>query len=172
MTKTVHLAIYDKKSAGIASAAMHLNPDKVILLHRKHHDIEGIKSVLNSRGIKCEGQMVSFDPSQIRTILKHVFARNVDNTLYFNASSGYRMMVLVTLEQFTSKGFEAFIVDKFTNKLHWLHPATRDHEVVTCKLKIQEYLKLFSAQHSPIQVIDYLGSITPDKRINCLFTYG
>ena len=142
----VHLAIYDKKNAGIASAALHLNPDKVILLHRKQHDIEGIKSVLHSRGIKCQSQMVSFDPKQIRTILKHIFNENQDNNLIFNASSGYRMMVLVTLEHFTSQKMEAFVVDKFTNHIHWLHPSSKDSEVLVSKLKIGEYLKLFSSQ--------------------------
>lgn len=142
----VHLAIYDKKNAGIASAALHLNPDKVILLHRKEHDIEGIKSVLHSRGIKCQSQMVSFDPKQIRTILKHIFLENKENDLVFNASSGYRMMVLVTLEQFTSQGMNAFVVDKFTNQLHWLHPREQDSIVLSSQLKISEYLKLFASQ--------------------------
>jgi hypothetical protein len=142
----VHLAIYDKKNAGIASAALHLNPDKVILLHRKNHDIEGIKSVLQARGITCQSQMVSFDPEQIRTILKHIFIDNKDNNLWFNASSGYRMMVLVTLEQFTSKGFKAFVVDKFTNQLHWLHPSEKQSENISSQLKISEYLKAFSSQ--------------------------
>ena len=146
MSKNIHLAIYDKKNAGIASAAIHLQADKVILLHRKEHDIEGIKSVLNFRGIKCEGQMVSFDPSQIRTILKHIFARNSENKLTFNSSSGYRMMVLVSLEKFASKDLEAFVVDKFTNKLHWLNPVDRAVETVNCELRTSEYLKLFSAQ--------------------------
>ena len=67
----IHLAIYDKRNAGIASAALHLDAQKVVLLHRKKHDVEGIKSVLNARGVKCQSQMVSFDPKQIRTILKH-----------------------------------------------------------------------------------------------------
>jgi len=142
----IQLAIYDKKNAGIASAALHLNPDKIILLHRKHHDIEGLKSVLHARGIKCQSQMVSFDPKQIRTILKHIFIENEGNNLIFNASSGYRMMVLVTLEQFTSQGMDAFVVDKFTNKLHWLHPAKKPSEVIVSKLKISEYLKSFSSQ--------------------------
>lgn len=142
----IHLAIYDKKNAGIASAALHLNPDKVILLHRKNHDIEGIKSVLQARGIKCQSQMVSFDPEQIRTILKHIFLDNKENHLWFNASSGYRMMVLVTLEQFTSKGFNAFVVDKFTNQLHWLHPSEKQSEEISSQLKISEYLKAFSSQ--------------------------
>ncbi len=142
----IHLAIYDKKNSGIASAALHLKADKVILLHRKEHDIEGIKSVLNSRGIKCKNQMVSFDPAQIRTILKHIFNENSDDTLTFNASSGYRMMVLVTLEYFTSKSMQAFVVDKFTNQLHWLHPRAQDSEIIESKLKISEYIKLFSSQ--------------------------
>lgn len=142
----VHLAIYDKKNAGIASAAIHLNPDKVILLHRKENDIEGIKSVLNSRGINCQSQMVSFDPKQIRTILKHIFIENKDNELIFNASSGYRMMVLVTLEQFTSQGMDAFVVDKFTNQLHWLHPRDKTSIELSSQLKISEYLKLYSSQ--------------------------
>ncbi len=142
----IQLAIYDKKSAGIASAALHLNPDKVILLHRKTHDIEGIKSVLHSRGIKCQSQMVSFDPKQIRTILQYIVTENKGNKLVFNASSGYRMMVLVTLEYFTSNGMEAFVVDKFTNQLHWLHPAEKASEEIVSKLKIAEYLKLFSSQ--------------------------
>ncbi|VAW36569.1 hypothetical protein MNBD_GAMMA01-2214 [hydrothermal vent metagenome] len=142
----VHLAIYDSKNAGIASAALHLNPDKVILLHRKQHDIEGIKSVLNSRGIKCHSQMVSFDPKQIRTILKHIFLENQDNNLVFNASAGYRMMVLVTLEQFTSRAMTAFVVDKFTNQLHWLHPSGKASDELAVKLKIHEYLKLFASQ--------------------------
>lgn len=144
--KNVHLAIYDKKNAGIASSAMHLGADTVILLHRKQHDVEGIKSVLNSRGIKCQSQMVSFDPAQIRTILKHILIENQNNTLVFNASSGYRMMVLVALEYFTSKSMQAFVVDKFTNQLHWLHPCSKDSEVISSKLKISEYLKLFSSQ--------------------------
>ncbi len=142
----VHLAIYDNKNAGIASAALHLNPDKLILLHRKEHDIEGIKSVLNSRGIKCQSQMVSFDPKQIRVILKHIFSENQDNKLVFNASSGYRMMVLVTLEQFTSQGKDAFVVDKFTNQLHWLHPRDKISIELSTQLKISEYIKLFSSQ--------------------------
>lgn len=142
----VHLAIYDKKNAGIASAAIHLKPQKVILLHRKSHDIEGIKSVLNARGIKCQSQMVSFDPDQIRTILKHIFIENKDNNLIFNASSGYRLMVLVTLEKFTSQGFKAFVVDKYINQLHWIHPSSNDSETITSKLKIIEYVKLFASQ--------------------------
>jgi hypothetical protein len=143
---TIHLAIYDKKNAGVVSAALHLNANKVILLHRKKHDVEGIKSVLNARGIKCVSQMVSFDPKQIRTILKHILLENKEETLIFNASSGYRMMVLVTLEYFTSKGMNAFVVDKFTNELHWLHPSQEASEKLSTKLKISEYVKLFSAQ--------------------------
>lgn len=142
----IHLAIYDKKNAGIASAALHLGADKVILLHRKQHDVEGIKAVLNSRGIKCHSQMVSFDPKQIRNILKHILSENIDNQLIFNASSGYRMMVLVALEYFTSKSMQAFVVDKFTNQLHWLHPSEKDSEIISSKMKISEYIKLFSSQ--------------------------
>jgi len=142
----VHLAIYDEKNAGIASAALHLKPDKIILLHRKKHDIEGIKSVLQARGIQCQSQMVSFDPTQIRTILKYIFAENSANELLFNASSGYRMMVLVTLEQFTSQGMSAFVVDKFTNKIHWLHPRDKEAQEIEAKLKVAEYLKIFASQ--------------------------
>jgi hypothetical protein len=142
----IHLAIYDKKNAGIVSAALHLEPDTVILLHRKEHDIEGIKSVLNSRGIKCQSQMVSFDPRQIRTILKHILENNKGNQICFNASSGYRMMVLVALEYFTSKSMNAFVVDKFTNELHWLHPSEKASEKLSTKLKISEYVKLFGSQ--------------------------
>ncbi|MCF6287993.1 MAG: DUF1887 family CARF protein [Proteobacteria bacterium] len=142
----VHLAIYDKKNAGIASAALHLKTDKVILLHRKEHDIEGIKSVLNARGIKCQSQMVCFDPKQIRNILRHIFTDNQEHNLVFNASSGYRMMVLVTLEQFTAQGLKAFVVDKFTNELHWLHPSKNNAEVLHSRMKISEYIKLFASQ--------------------------
>jgi len=143
---TIHLAIYDKKNAGIVSAALHLKADKVILLHRKEHDVEGIKSVLNSRGIPCKSQMVSFNPEQIRTILKHVFVDNNQATFVFNASSGYRMMVLVTLEYFTSKNLHAFVVDKFTNKLHWLHPSDKKAQSVETLMKISEYIKLTASQ--------------------------
>ena len=142
----IHLAIYDRKNAGIASAALHLDCDKVILLHRKEHDVEGIKSVLANRGVKCTSQMVSFDPTQIRVILKHILAENSENQLIFNASSGYRMMVLVTLEYFTSKNMHAFVVDKFTNQLHWLHPSAQLSQLIETKLKIHEYIKFTSSQ--------------------------
>ncbi len=142
----IHLAIYDRKNAGIASAALHLKCDKVILLHRKEHDVEGIKSVLVNRGIKCTSQMVSFDPSQIRIILKHVLQDNKDHKILFNASSGYRMMVLVALEYFTSKNLQAFVVDKFTNQLHWLHPNEKLSQILQTKLKIHEYIKFTSSQ--------------------------
>ena len=143
---TIHLAIYDKKNAGIVSAALHLQADRVILLHRKEHDIEGIKSVLNSRGIKCTSQMVSFDPKQIRTILHHIFKENRNHNFILNASSGYRMMVLVSLEYFTSKNLPAFVVDKFTNQLHWLHPSENPSQEVKTVLKISEYIKLTASQ--------------------------
>lgn len=142
----IHLAIYDRKNAGIASAALHLACDKVILLHRREHDVEGIKSVLVNRGIKCTSQMVSFDPTQIRTILKHILAENKEHKILFNASSGYRMMVLVTLEYFTSKNMQAFVVDKFTNQLHWLHPSENPAQTLTTNLKIHEYIKFTSSQ--------------------------
>ncbi len=142
----VHLAIYDRKNAGIASAALHLKCDKVILLHRKEHDVEGIKSVLVNRGIKCTSQMVSFDPAQIRNILKHVLKDNTQHDLIFNASSGYRMMVLVSLEYLTSKNKDAFVVDKFTNQLHWLHPSANPSQTLETQLKIHEYIKFTSSQ--------------------------
>ena len=143
---TVHLAIYDKKNAGIVSAALHLRANQVVLLHRKEHDVEGVKAVLNSRGIKCRSQMVSFYPAQIRTILKHIFKENAGHDLVFNASSGYRMMVLVSLEYFTSKNLPAFVVDKFTNELHWLHPSDKPSEKVATVLKISEYIKFSASQ--------------------------
>ena len=142
----VHLAIYDKRNAGIVSAAIHLKCDKVILLHRKEHDVEGIKSVLRRRQIKCSSQMVSFDPNQIRTILKHIFIDNKPNELTFNASSGYRMMVLVTLEHFTSQNKQAFVVDKFTNQLHWLHQSHNPVQSLESNLKINEYIKFNATQ--------------------------
>lgn len=142
----IHLAVYDKKNSGIASSALHLKADKVILLHRKQHDVEGIKSVLNARGIKCESQMISFDPDQIRNILKHLLLANDDEIITFNTSSGYRLMVLVILEYFTSNSMSSFVVDKFTNKLNWLHPCEKVAEKIQSKLKISEYIKLFSSQ--------------------------
>ena len=142
----VHLAIYDTKSSGIASAALELKPEKVILLHGKRHDVEGIKSVLNSRGIVCRSHMVSFEPEQIRTVIQHIFDENKDSNLVFNASCGYRIMVLVALQMFMDNGMESFVVDKFTNTLHWLSPNDRDAIGLGSRLKISEFLKLFSTQ--------------------------
>ena len=56
------------------------------------------------------------------------------------------MMVLVTLECFTSKNMQAFVVDKFTNQLHWIHPSKKQSVEISSQLKINEYLKLFSSQ--------------------------
>lgn len=142
----IHLAIYDRKHSGIASAALHLQPEKLILLHSNRHDVEGIKSVLNSRGIKCLSQKVSFDPKQIRETLDHILESNKGHEIVFNASCGYRLMLLVTLEYFSSNSLKSFVVDKFTNKLHWLNPNTDSSLEVSTKLKISEFLKVFSSQ--------------------------
>lgn len=142
----IHLAIYDRKHSGIASAALHLQPEKLILLHSRRHDVEGIKSVLNSRGIKCESHVISFDPDQIRETLDLFFKQNGKEEIVFNASCGFRLMVLVTLEYFTNHSKPAFVVDKFTNKLHWLCPSSSPSVELETKLKISEYLKLFSSQ--------------------------
>ncbi len=142
--KKVHLAIYDRKNAGILSGALHLNPDQVILLHRKGHDVSGLKSVLNSRGINCQSQMVSFDPQQIQTILNHIFKNNKHNDVVFNASSGPRLIVLLSLKCFFNSSLPAFVVDKFTNQLNWLSPENKSSEALASQLKIKEYLKLFS----------------------------
>lgn len=142
--RKVHLAIYDKKNAGILSGALHLKPDQVIVLHRKGHDVTGLKSVLNSRGIKCQSQMVSFNPQQINTILTHIFDSNSSNNVIFNATTGPRLIVLLALKHFFNTSRSAFVVDQFTNQMSWLSPENKKSEILASQLKITEYLKLFS----------------------------
>ncbi|KAA3641314.1 MAG: DUF1887 family protein, partial [Proteobacteria bacterium] len=67
--------------------------------------------------------------------------------LYFNASSGYKKIILIGFEQFNAYGYPIFMVDKFTDELYWLKTRadqpTADHHL-SHEIKISEYLKSFN----------------------------
>ncbi|MGJ8663581.1 MAG: hypothetical protein ACSHWU_08020, partial [Marinicella sp.] len=62
----IHLAIYHPKHAGILSAAIELNAESVLLLHRSDDDVSGLQSALQARGIKCLKNIVTFDTQMAR----------------------------------------------------------------------------------------------------------
>jgi hemerythrin len=143
----IHIAIYHPRRAGILSAAIDLKADKVILLHRQEDTVDGIKSVLNSRGIQCLSKPVNFETEQLRQDFAGLLEQYQSEDLYLNASSGYKKMVLIAFEQFNAYGYPIFMVDKFTDELYWLknraNQPTDDHHLVH-EIKIGEYLKSFN----------------------------
>lgn len=143
----IHLAIYHPRRAGILSAALDLGADKIILLHRSQDTIEGLKSVLNSRGIKCQSIVVNFETHQLRDQFARLLEQHQSDDFYFNASSGYKKIVLIGFEQFNAYGYPIFLVDKFTDELYWLQNKadrpTEDHHL-SHQIKINEYLKTFN----------------------------
>ncbi|MCB1582750.1 MAG: DUF1887 family protein [Xanthomonadales bacterium] len=158
----IHLAIYHPQHAGILSAALTLKADKIILLHRKEDDIAGIKSAIQSRGIQCESIEVVFDTQLAREQFAFLIETHQSEKLIFNASSGYKKLVLLGFEQFLNYGYPVFTVDKFTDELNWLGTesafgkSTDSDLHLTHELKIQEYLKIFNTQ-----VLDQ-GQKTPE----------
>ncbi len=178
---TTHLAIFHPNQAGILSAALHLAADCVILLHRAEDDVSGIKSVLQSRGVKCTAEAMSFDTQSFRTRLDTLFADHTD-PVSFNASNSYHKWVMLCFEHFIYHDWPIFMVDKFTNQLTWLHrESSNQDEDISCHLKIHEYLKTFNThvlnqgkkEPEPYQsraltqwIIDHIGS--HDKQITKL----
>jgi hypothetical protein len=66
-----------KRTTGIASAALHLDPDKShTVTSQKIMTLKGLSQYSMQEVSKCQSQMVSFDPQQIRIILKHIFTDN------------------------------------------------------------------------------------------------
>ncbi|KAA3648525.1 MAG: DUF1887 family protein, partial [Proteobacteria bacterium] len=116
----IHIAIYHPRRAGILSAAIDLKADRVILLHRQEDIIDGIKSVLSSRGIACQTMVVDFDTDNLRQQFASLLEQHQSEELYFNASSGYKKIILIGFEQFNAYGYPIFMVDKFTDELYWL----------------------------------------------------
>lgn len=143
----IHIAIYHPRHAGILSAALDLGVEKIILLHRPEDTIEGLKAVLNSRGIACHSLPVNFDTRQLRQQFSRLLEQYQSDDLYFNASSGYKKIMLIGSEQFNAYGYPIFLVDKFTDELYWLQniadQPTADHHL-SHKIKINEYLKTFN----------------------------
>ncbi len=141
----IHLAIFDEKAAGILSAALHLKPDMVILLHRPGALYHGLQSVLQSRGIRCQCEELSFDANQIREAVARLLHAHREDEMLLNASCGYRKMVLLCFEQFFLHDAPVFMVDKFTNTLHWMEPRDGASEIhIRQEMKIHEYLKSFN----------------------------
>ncbi len=143
----IHIAVYHPRRAGILSAAIDLGADKIILLHRKEDTIEGLKAVLFSRGFQCQSVIVNFDTEQLRQQFAQLLEQHQSDDLFFNASSGYKKIVLIGFEQFNAYGYPIFLVDKFTDELYWLQnradQPTADHHL-SHKIKINEYLKSFN----------------------------
>lgn len=153
----VHLAIYHPKHSGILSAALELQANKVILLHRKEDDISGIKSAIQARGIKCETETVEFDTQIVRDQYSRLIETHQNDQIKLNASSGYSKLVLLAFEQFTNFGYPVFLVDKFTDELHWLNEKHTNKDChLSHKIKLKEYLKSFNTQ-----IIDQ-GQNTPE----------
>ena len=148
----VHLTIYHPKHAGILSAAVELNADQLILLHRKEDDISGLKSAIQARGIKCTSEWLNFDTQLAREQFVRVIANNQENNLVFNASSGYNKLILIAFEQFNALGLPVFMVDKFTDRLSWLNTSDNNQESTQTEIhlghhiKLKEYLKSFNTQ--------------------------
>lgn len=143
----IHLAIYHPQHAGILSAALSLAADKVILLYRPEDDISGIKSVIQQRGMKCECQTITFDTQLARDQIAQIINQNATESLMFNASSGYQKLILIGFEQFSMANLSVFLVDKFTDQLHWLNTGNTFEDIhLSHQLKIHEYLKSFNTQ--------------------------
>jgi len=143
----IHLAIYHPQQSGILSAAISLKAEKIILLHRAEDDISGIKSVIQSRGILCDCQDMTFDTQLAREHFAQLIEQHQSEKLIFNASSGYKKLVLLGFEQFSDYGYPVFLVDKFTDELHWLNTKSTEEDVhLSHQLKIKEYLKAFNTQ--------------------------
>jgi len=143
----IHIAIYHPRRAGILSAAIDLQADQVILMHRQEDVVAGIKSVLSSRGIRCRSMVVDFDTERLRQHFAALLEEYQSANLYLNASSGYKKMILIAFEQFNAYGYPIFMVDKFTDELYWLknraNQPTDDHHL-SHEIKINEYLKTFN----------------------------
>ena len=158
----IHLTIYHPKHAGILSAALELKADQVILLHRKEDNISGLKSAIQARGIKCTTEELFFDTQIARDQFAKIIDQHQEHKLIFNASSGYNKLMLIAYEQFNTFGLPVFLVDKFTDQLHWLK--TSPSEIKSGKndihlnhhIKLKEYLKSFNTQ-----IIDQ-GQTTPE----------
>lgn len=148
----IHLTIYHPKHAGILSAAVELNADQLILLHRKEDDISGLKSAVQARGIKCTSEWVNFDTQQVREQFVRLIENNQQNNLILNASSGYNKLILIAFEQFNALGLPVFMVDKFTDQLSWLNTSVNNQDSnpaeihLSHHIKLQEYLKSFNTQ--------------------------
>ena len=144
---TTHIAIFHPDHAGILSAAIHLNATKVILLHRKEDNCEGVKWVLRTRGIKFQCEAVSFDTNTFRNQIEHIINQHKEEKLMLNASNSYHKWVMLCFEQFIYHDFPVYMVDKFTNQLSWLHQESEDQdEDISCHLKVHEYLMAFNTQ--------------------------
>ncbi len=141
-----HVAVYDKSSAGIASAALDADIMRLIVLRRHGDNIDGLKRVMRDRGISCDAWTVPFDPQGFRRILDDIFNKYKDLQLHFNASSGYRLMVVLALEAFRSRRLPIFVVDKYTDQWHWIYPQDLDSHHLAHRLKIHEYLRVFNAE--------------------------
>ncbi len=158
----IHLSIYHPKHAGILSAAIELKADQVILLHRDRDDITGLKAAIQARGIKCVSDLVTFDTQWVRDQLVRIIDENQQHELTLNASSGYNKLTLLAFEQFNIFGLPVFMVDKFTDQLHWLKTTvntastTQDDIHLGHHIKLKEYLRSFNTQ-----VLDP-GKTTPE----------
>lgn len=147
----IHLTIYHPKHAGILSAAVELKTDELLLLHRKDDDFSGLKSALQSRGIKCHSEQITFDTQAVRDQVTRIIAKYHQHQLILNASNSYSKLTLIAFEQFTLNNLPVFLVDKFTDQLNWLKTVdsnqSTDQDIhLNHHLGLNEYLKSFNTQ--------------------------
>ncbi len=153
----IHLAIYHPKHAGILSAAIELEAQLIILLHRAEDDISGLKAVLQSRGIKCHAERITFDTQLAREQFAQLIEQHQSDALVLNASNSYNKLTLIAYEQFTNYGYPVFMVDKFNDQLYWLNTKHTDNDRhLGHQIKLSEYLKSFNTQ-----ILEH-GQTTPE----------
>ena len=129
------------------SAAIDQQADKVVVLYRAEDDPSGIRAVIQSRGMQCQTVETGFDADTFRQLINDLIHQHPNEKIFFNASCGYRKLVLLAYEQCFFHDIPVFMVDKFTNTLHWLNQKNgRDDHALQTELKISEYLKLFNTQ--------------------------
>lgn len=168
--KQIHLALFHPKHAGILSAAIELKPDELILLHRQEDDISGLKSALRARGIQCINQVMRFETQAARNQVAKIITQHASHHLTLNASSGYNKLILIAFEQFSVNELPVFMIDKFTDQLHWLNTFNSKNETtqqanqqdfhLSHQIKLKEYLNTFNTQ------IIEPGQTTPEAEIS------
>lgn len=152
-SKIFHIALVSKQTMPVIIPALHLKPDKVILVATPEEKSSAfnIKKVLNDNNISCElsGNLINaYDYNSTADEIKKIINSFHNQTLILNITGGTKLMAIAAYESFRKANLETIYCDTSDNKIISFKYGNIRSENINVSVSVKDYLSSYGFDYS------------------------